>query len=63
MKKYSSAYILLMITGLLCTANAFVMWNYKAPAACAVMCVFAFIFLWAPQMLPDNEKYKQTKGE
>ena len=58
--KYSNSYIGCMLLGVVCAFDAvWLMVGEHSPAACAVMCVFAFIFLWVPQMFPDKDKYRE----
>jgi hypothetical protein len=58
--KYSNGYIGCMLLGVMCAINAvWLMVEQSSPTACAVMTVGAFIFLWVPQMFPDEDKYKQ----
>jgi len=60
--KYSNSYIGCMLLGVVCAFNAvWLMVELRAPAACAIMCVCAFIFLWVPQMFPDSDKYREHK--
>ena len=58
--KYSNGYIGCMLLGVMCAINAvWLIVEGRSPGACAIMCTSAFIFLWAPQMFPDEDKYKQ----
>ena len=56
--KYSNAYLFLVVLGMLCGISTVMCIYAQKPTAAAVMVVFSFIFLWVPQMFPDNEKYK-----
>lgn len=56
-KRLSSAFITMIVVGVICAAFAVQLFYLHAPEACAVLSVFAFIFLWVPFMLPDHEKY------
>ena len=58
--KYSLGYYVMSILGIMCSLSAILLVDTNHPQACAVMCVFAFIFFWFPQMLPDHEKYSHT---
>lgn len=56
--KYSTAYYKMMILGVVFTILAISFMIERQNATLSAVCtVFAFIFLWAPQMLPDHEKY------
>lgn len=58
MKRYSNSYIGMMILGIMCLiCTIWLMVQQSSPGAAAVMATFSFIFLWAPQMLPNDEKY------
>ena len=58
MKKFSNGYLFLVTLGMLCGISAVMCIYAQAPTASAVMFVFSFMFLWVPQMFPDEEKYK-----
>jgi hypothetical protein len=58
MKKFSNGYLFLVTLGMLCGVSAVMCIYAQAPTASAVMAVFSFMFLWVPQMFPDEEKYK-----
>lgn len=58
MKKFSNNYLFLVTIGMLCGVSAVVCIYAQKPTATAVMGMFSFIFLWVPQMFPDDEKYK-----
>lgn len=48
-----------MVFGITYAIIALFLADANRPTLCAVMCVFAFIFLWGAQMLPDDEKYSK----
>ncbi len=59
--KLSVQYKLMMALGtafLLCAI--ILLTDTPHPDAAAVLFVFAFIFLWVPQMLPAHEKYQKV---
>jgi uncharacterized membrane protein len=58
MNKFSNGYLFLVVLGMLFGVSAVMCIYAQAPTASAVMAVFSFMFLWIPQMFPDNEKYK-----
>lgn len=61
-KRLSTVFITMLVIGLICAGTAYQLAVMNCPSACAAMCTFAFIFLWAPFMLPDHEKYTAKRG-
>tara|TARA_R110002020_G_scaffold23658_6_gene78641 strand:+ start:5856 stop:6083 length:228 start_codon:yes stop_codon:yes gene_type:complete len=59
--RLSNTYLGMVGLGLFCLINAFLLINAKYVDASAVMFTFACIFLWVPQMFPDEEKYRERK--
>ena len=57
MKRYSNGYLITVAIGVMFAIQAYILHSIH-PDVCAVLTVFAFLFLWAPQMLPDYEKYR-----
>lgn len=59
MKRYSNSFIGMMLLGIMCLICTICLMTIEqpSPSAAAVMATFSFIFLWAPNMLPDEEKY------
>ena len=56
--KYSQGYYKMMILGVVFVILAIIFITERQSSALSAICtVGAFIFLWVPQMLPDNEKY------
>jgi hypothetical protein len=56
-KKYSKVYIMCIIIGLLTGLCSYMLFKINEPELSAVISVFTFLFLWAPQMMPDSDKY------
>lgn len=58
--KYSNTYIRMVLLGVVCTiASIWLMVEGRSPGLCAITCTSAFIFLWVPQMFPDEDKYRE----
>jgi hypothetical protein len=56
-KRLSNVFISMMVIGIMSAGAAIQLAVLNCSSACAVMSTFGFIFLWAPFMLPDEEKY------
>ena len=56
-KRLLSAFITMIVVGIICAPFAVQMFYLNAPEACAVLSVVAFIFFWVSFMLHDHEKY------
>lgn len=60
MREYSNTYIGMVLLGVVCTiASIWLMVEGRSPGLCAITCTSAFIFLWVPQMFPDEDKYRE----
>ncbi len=57
MRKYSRIFWTLNLFGIVSLAWTINALMLHLATISAIGCVTTFLFLWTPQMLPDNEKY------
>jgi len=60
--KYSNTYLAIVLLGVLCTIGVLIcLYEQHSPTLAAILTVSAFIFLWVPQMFPDEDKYREHR--
>ena len=58
--KYSNTYLGMVLLGVVCSIGAIMcLYQEHSPTLAAILSVSAFIFLWVPQMFPDEDKYRE----